>query len=85
MKILSIIILIIIAAVFITQNVMVVEVNLLFWRVSISLALLIIINLLIGFLLGWFIKSYMSYKKSKINKPFDKEIQKPQTPDQNIS
>ena len=85
MKVFSILALIIVAAIFITQNVAVVEVNLLFWRVSISLALLIVINLLIGFLLGWFIKSYLNYKKSKINKPVEREIQKPQTPDQHIS
>ena len=85
MKVFSILALIIVAAIFITQNVAVVEVNLLFWRVSISLALLIVINLLIGFLLGWFIKSYLNYKKSKVNKPEEKEIPKPQTPDQHIS
>ena len=85
MKILLILTLVIIAAVFITQNVIVVEVNLLFWRVSLSLALLIVFNLLLGFLLGWFIKSYSNYKKSKITKPVEKEIQNPQTPDQHIS
>jgi uncharacterized integral membrane protein len=85
MKVFLILALIIVAAIFITQNVAVVEVNLLFWRVSISLALLIVINLLIGFLLGWFIKSYLNYKKSKINKPVESEVQKSQTPDQHIS
>ena len=84
-KIFSILVLIIIAAVFITQNVTVVEVNLLFWRVSISLALLIVFNLLLGFLLGWFIKSYLNYKKSKINKPIEEELPKSQSPHQNIS
>lgn len=83
-KILSILTLIIIAAVFITQNVMVVDVNLLFWRIQISLALLIVFNLLLGFLLGWFIKSYINYKKSRIYKQEEKENQNPQTPDQKI-
>ncbi len=73
-KIFSILTLIILAAIFITQNVTVVEVNLLFWNVTISRALLIVINLLIGFLLGWFIKSYTGYKKVKENKPAKKEI-----------
>ena len=73
-KIFSILTLIILAAIFITQNVTVVEVNLLFWNVTISRALLIVINLLIGFLLGWFIKSYTGYKKAKNNKPVEKEI-----------
>jgi uncharacterized integral membrane protein len=72
-KIFSILTLIILAAIFITQNVTVVEVNLFFWRVTISRALLIVINLLIGFLLGWFIKSYTGYKKAKSIKPARKE------------
>ena len=61
-KIFSILTLIILAAIFITQN------------VTISRALLIVINLLIGFLLGWFIKSYTGYKKVKENKPAKKEV-----------
>jgi uncharacterized integral membrane protein len=73
-KIFSILTLIILAAIFITQNVTVVEVNLLFWNVTISRALLIVISLLIGFLLGWFVKSYTGYKKVKENKPSKKEI-----------
>jgi uncharacterized integral membrane protein len=78
-KIFSILTLIILAAIFITQNVTVVDVNLLFWPFKISLALLIVINLLIGFLLGWFIKSYLSYKKTKKIKPPEKEPTKPDT------
>lgn len=72
-KIFSILVLIILAVIFITQNVTVVEVNLFFWRVSISSALLIFVDLLIGFLLGWFIKSYTGYKKAKENKTAKKE------------
>ena len=72
-KIFSILTLIILAAIFITQNVTVVEVNLFFWQVTISRALLIVINLLIGFLLGWFFKSYTGYKKTKSIKPLGKE------------
>jgi putative membrane protein len=73
LKIFSILTLIILAVIFITQNVTVVEVNLIFWRVTISLALLIAVNLLIGFLLGWFIKSYAGYKATKNIKPSEKE------------
>ncbi len=80
-KIFLILALIIIAAIFITQNVLVVEVNLLFWHVSISLALLIVINLLVGFLLGWFIKSYLNYKKSKATKLTKEVFSKPKNPD----
>ena len=77
-KIFSILTLIILAAIFITQNVTVVEVNLFFWQVTISRALLIVINLLIGFLLGWFIKSYTGYKMTKNTKPTEKEPAKPE-------
>ena len=77
-KIFSILTLIILAVIFITQNVTVVEVNLFFWHVTISRALLIVINLLIGFLLGWFIKSYTGYKTTKNTKPPEKEPTKPE-------
>jgi putative membrane protein len=72
-KIFVVLVLIILAVIFITQNVTVVEVNLIFWRVTISLALLIAINLLIGFLLGWFIKSYTGYKMAKKKKQPEKQ------------
>jgi uncharacterized integral membrane protein len=81
LKIFAILLLIIVAAIFVTQNVTVVDVNLLFWPQKISLALLIIISLLLGFLLGWFIKSYLNYKKSKANKSLEKENSKPENSD----
>jgi uncharacterized integral membrane protein len=81
LKIFAILLLIIVAAIFVTQNVTVVDVNLLFWPQKISLALLIIISLLLGFLLGWFIKSYLNYKKSKANKSLEKENPKPENSD----
>lgn len=84
-KIFSILALIILAVIFITQNVTVVEVNLFFWRVSISRALLIFSNLLIGFLLGWFIKSYLNYKKSKAGKQGAGDYSEQQNTDQHIS
>ncbi|MGC9975275.1 MAG: LapA family protein [Syntrophales bacterium] len=51
--------------VFITQNTTVVDVRLLFWNVSMSRALLIFFLLIIGIALGWFLHSYLSYRKSK--------------------
>lgn len=84
-KIFSIITLIILAVVFILQNVTEVEVNLFLWHIKISRALLIVINLLIGFLLGWFIKSYTGYKNSKNNKSVEKQSIKPKNPDQDNS
>jgi len=53
------------AVIFIAQNVTVVEISFLFWRASLSSALLIFFTLMIGFLLGWFLHSYLLYQKSK--------------------
>ena len=76
-KIISTLTLIILVVIFITQNVTVVEVNLFFWQITISRALLIFITLLIGFLLGWFIKSYLNYKKTQTDKPIENDVSKP--------
>jgi hypothetical protein len=42
-----------------------VEVSFLFWSVSMSRALLIFFLLMIGFVLGWFLHGYLSYRQSK--------------------
>jgi putative membrane protein len=51
--------------VFVSQNVAVVDVNFLVWTVSMSRALLILFTLAIGFLLGWFLHAYFSYRRTK--------------------
>jgi len=53
------------AVIFIVQNVAVVEIGFLFWRVSMSSALLIFFTLMTGFLLGWFLHGYLLYRRSK--------------------
>jgi uncharacterized integral membrane protein len=53
------------AVLFIAQNTTVVEIGFLFWRASISSALLIFFTLLTGFVLGWAIHSYVLYRKSR--------------------
>ena len=53
------------AVVFITQNVAAVDVTFLVWSISLSRALLIFFVLMIGFVLGWFLHSYLTYRKSK--------------------
>jgi uncharacterized integral membrane protein len=53
-----------VALIFVIQNVAAVDVNFLLWTVSMSRALLIIFTLVIGFLLGWFLHSYYSYRRS---------------------
>jgi uncharacterized integral membrane protein len=65
-KLILIIILTSLVVTFITQNVSVVEVSFLFWSISMSRALLIFFLLVIGFILGWFLHSYLSYRKSKV-------------------
>lgn len=53
------------AVLFIAQNSNVVEIGFLFWSASMSSALLIFFTLMIGFLLGWFLHSYLAYRKSR--------------------
>ena len=65
---LKLIIILIVASlivIFITQNATVVDVRFLFWNVSMSRALLIFFLLAIGIVLGWFLHSYLSYRKSQ--------------------
>lgn len=64
-KLILIIILASFTVIFLIQNVAAVEVNFLFWYISMSRALLIFFTLIIGFLLGWFLHSFLSYRKSK--------------------
>ena len=64
-KVILIIILASLAVLFITQNVAVVEVSFLFWSISMSRALLIFFLLILGFSLGWFLHSYISYRTLK--------------------
>jgi len=52
-------------AIFIIQNVAAVEVSFLFWSISMSRALLIFFIWMIGLIMGWFLRSYLSYQKSK--------------------
>jgi uncharacterized integral membrane protein len=53
------------AVIFIVQNAAAVDVNFLFWTVSMSRSLLIIFTLAIGFLLGWLLRTYYFYRNTK--------------------
>ena len=64
-KLIVIIILASIGVIFLIQNVSAVEVSFLFWSISMSRALLIFFTLVVGFILGWFLHSYLSYRKEK--------------------
>ena len=56
------------AVLFIAQNVAVVEIGFLNWRTSMSSALLIFFSLMTGFVLGWFVHSYLLHRKAMGNK-----------------
>jgi len=64
-KLALILILASLAVVFIAQNVAVVEIGFLFWKASMSSALLLFFTLMIGFLLGWFFHGYLLHRESK--------------------
>jgi len=51
--------------IFLAQNIEVVKVSFLFWEMSMSRAVLLFFSLLIGFITGWFLHSYLSYRKDK--------------------
>ena len=53
------------ALIFLAQNIQVVTVSFLLWEISMSRAVLIFFTLLIGFIIGWFLNSYLSYRKDK--------------------
>ncbi len=64
-KIILLIIVAGLAVIFITQNVSAVTVSIFFWAISLSLALLIFFVLGMGFVLGWFLHSFLAYQKIK--------------------
>lgn len=64
-KLLLILLLSSLAVLFIAQNIALVEVGFLFWRVSISSALLIFFTLILGFVLGWFLHGYLVYRRAR--------------------
>jgi len=53
------------ALVFTVQNVAAVTVSIFFWDISLSLALLIFFILAIGLIIGWFLHSFIAYRKGK--------------------
>lgn len=64
LKLLLMLVLASLAVLFIAQNVAVVEIGFLFWRASMSSALLIFFSLMTGFVLGWFTHSYLVHRKT---------------------
>jgi uncharacterized integral membrane protein len=64
-KIILLIVVACLVVIFVTQNVSAVTVSIFFWTISLSLALLIFFVLAIGFVLGWFLHSFLGYQKIK--------------------
>ena len=64
-KITLVVILVCLTLIFLAQNIQVVTVSFLLWEVSMSRAVLLFFSLLIGFIIGWFLHSYLSYRKYK--------------------
>jgi uncharacterized integral membrane protein len=58
-------ILIIFALIFVAQNIEVVTVRFLLWELSMSSSILLFFSLLSGFIIGWLLHSYLSYRKDK--------------------
>jgi len=58
-------VLVFLTLVFLVQNIEVVTVRFLIWNVSLSLAVLIFLLLLIGWVLGWLLRSFAGYQKNK--------------------
>lgn len=66
LKLILVLVLSSLAVMFVAQNVAPVEIGFLFWRASMSSALLIFFTLMGGFVLGWFLHSYLLHRRSKV-------------------
>lgn len=67
LKLVLVILLSSMAVLFIAQNTDIVEIGFLYWRLSMSSALLIFFTMTAGFILGWFLHGYLLYRKTKKN------------------
>ena len=65
LKVILMVIVACLALVFTTQNMAAVTVSIFFWAISLSLALLIFFTMAIGFIIGWFLHSFLAYRKDK--------------------
>ena len=72
-KLIIILFLILVASLFLVQNTQVVNIRIIFWTYSLSVSIVIVSMLIVGILIGWFLKSYISYKKNK-SKDLDDDI-----------
>lgn len=63
-KLTFILILVGLVAVFIIQNMAIVEIRFLFWSIQMSRSLLMFLLLAIGIIIGWFLHGHMRYQKA---------------------
>ena len=64
-KLILILILACLAVIFIIQNVDIVEIRFLIWFIQMSRALLMFLLVAIGIIIGWFLNSSFSHRKTK--------------------
>ncbi|MCP5349173.1 MAG: lipopolysaccharide assembly protein LapA domain-containing protein [Gammaproteobacteria bacterium] len=64
-KLISILLLSAVVLLFIFQNVATVEIQFLFWSMSMPRSLMILLILLVGILIGWFLRSYLRYRRNR--------------------
>jgi len=65
-KLISALVIIGLAVLFIIQNVTVVEVQFLFWSIQISRSLLMFFLLAVGVIAGWFLHSFFNFRHGKM-------------------
>lgn len=64
-KLIIILFLVLVTALFLVQNTQVVDISVIFWTYSMSVSIVIVSMLIVGILIGWFLRSYISYKNKK--------------------
>jgi putative membrane protein len=64
-KLIVILILTCLAVIFIIQNVEIVEIRFLFWSIKLSRSLLMFFLVAAGIIIGWFLNSFLKYRKTK--------------------
>ena len=65
-KLVTVIVLVFLAVVFIVQNAAVVDIKVFFWTISISRILLMFILLIIGIVIGFLFNSYLRHPKKAV-------------------
>jgi len=63
-KLISIVTLVTLTILFIIQNAAVVEIQFLFWSIQVSRVVFMFILLAVGIIIGWFLHSHFSYRRS---------------------